>query len=308
MPPSRLPCCPRQPVSANGKVNGERRTAGRPGGQTWGCFRVPRQQKAWVSDGAARGEGDTCQRTGSEPQRAGGAGVRLTALRRRRGLPNAASPRASLRQCTRGGSGGGAAPGALRGGGRRRAGLRGREDPAARAPLRLPPSPVLRLRAGRGAEPHAPGCPAAPRGGGGAAPTCSGAAGPRSPGGAVTCGGGSGGGGGSRGEEGASFRKGWDLPARCAAARPRLILGSRLPGLPGRVTPLHTHPQPRVSGFHHPSGPRIVTRGWSRAGTVKPLLSKAFVNAIAWRSLLTQQKEGLNLGSSAWWLFIPDLL
>lgn len=113
----------------------------------------------------------------------------------------------------------------------------------------------------------------------------------------MTCGGG--GDGCSRGEEGASFRKGWDLPSRGAAARPRLILGSLLRGLPARAEPAGL----RVS---RPSGSLIVTRGWSRAWAAEPLLSRAFVDALAGAPRPTKGRTGSE-GSSAWRLFIPDL-
>ena len=70
----------------------------------------------------------------------------------------------------------------------------------------------------------------------------------------MTCGGGS----SSRGEEGASFRKGWDLPARPprrTAARPRLILGSRLPGHRERLTSAPALPTPRSQTPTTPRGP-----------------------------------------------------
>lgn len=69
----------------------------------------------------------------------------------------------------------------------------------------------------------------------------------------MTCGGGSGGGGGGGGrlgEEGASCRKGWDLPARRTVACPRLILGSLLRGLPAR-TELPGPPLLPPLGAHH---------------------------------------------------------
>lgn len=109
----------------------------------------------------------------------------------------------------------------------------------------------------------------------------------------MTCGGGS----SSRGEEGASFRKGWDLPARPprrAAARPRLILGSRLPGHPGRLPPPHPPlSPPRVSGSHHPSGPRVVTRGWSRAAPVGPLLSPLWTRSPGACRSPNKRKDGI---------------
>lgn len=84
--------------------------------------------------------------------------------------------------------------------------------------------------------------------------------------------GGGGGGSGSLGEEGASFRKGWDLPAcRAVAWGPCCEASQRGLSSPGLR-------------FYHPSGPLIVTRGYSRVWMVKPLLSKAFVDAFAWRS------------------------
>lgn len=126
----------------------------------------------------------------------------------------------------------------------------------------------------------------------------------------MTCGGGSGG-GGSGGEEGASFRKGWDLlgrpppPARCAAARPRLILGSPPRGFPLRAES-PTPPPPRLwlpPPFGSPNSyPGLELRVDGRTASFQSLCGRVCL------ALLTQQKEGQNLGSSAWWLFILDLL
>lgn len=171
-----------------------------------------------------------------------------------------------------------------------------------------PAVPGLRLRAARGAGPGRtpPGCATGPGRGGGAAPTCTGAAGQLSPRGAVTCGGGGGGGGSSRGGEGASFRKGWDLLAR----PPGPLLPRRGPpptysGVPaarpsGRVDPLGLGlmPPPGAPNSHPGQEPGVDRR----AASFRSLCGRVCL------ALLIQQKEGRNLGSSAWWLFIPDLL
>lgn len=120
----------------------------------------------------------------------------------------------------------------------------------------------------------------------------------------VTCGGG--GGGGSRGGEGASFRKGWDLPARPpppAAARPvpDLLRGPRCGASGGRRSPAvraSTSPSPRLPSSH----PR------PRPGVDGPTASFQSQSRRVCLALLTQQKAGRNPGSSASWLFIPDLL
>lgn len=128
------------------------------------------------------------------------------------------------------------------------------------------PRPSLRLRAG----PDAPWLPSGRGGGGGRRAYLLRCGGPPSPRGAVTCG--CGGGGDSRGGEGASFRKGWDLPSRPPgplpprAVRPRLILGSQGEQSPGRMPPAtprvpHSHPglEPGVDG-RTASFPRLCGR------------------------------------------------
>lgn len=152
-----------------------------------------------------------------------------------------------------------------------------------------------------------PGCPAAPRGGGGAAPTCS------------RCG------------EAAVAWRGRDLRRRRQQSRRggRFLqegVGSARPPAAPRRGPPPTYsgvPAARPPGETpstsarlspprglRPPPPLGAPRGYpglepSGAGGTA---SFAFVDAIAWRSPLTQQKEGRNLGSSAWRLFIPDLL
>lgn len=211
---------------------------------------------------------------------------------------------------------GGGTPVTGRGGGLRRDCGGGERDRRAAEPHRQPRAPehapggwvgnaTARVGSPRGPELGEPGEPGirgqgrrraprlpAPGGGGSRAVTCSG----------------SGGGGGSRGGEGASFRKGWDLPARplppqrgpsptysgVPVAGPRVDGGAPrsrlvpLPPPPGPPVP-HSHPGLRLRA----DGP--IASFLSQGGRVCP-------------ALLTQQKAGRNPGSSACWLFIPDLL
>lgn len=151
------------------------------------------------------------------------------------------------------------------------------------SPGAAPAARGLRLRNGSGAGPNAPWLPGGPGGGRGAAsdaPTCSGAAGRRAPRGAVTCGSG---GGCSRGGEGASLRKGWDLPVRRAAARPRPILGS----LPARAGPPGPPLSPPLGVPNSYPGPEPSVRGGTASS--RSLCGRARL------ALLTQQKEGRDL-------------
>lgn len=187
-----------------------------------------------------------------------------------------------------------------RGSGRPRAqGARGRGYEQAPRPggPRRPSSPGARRprgpASGLGAEASTmtPGCPAAPRGGRGAAPTCS-----RCGEAAVawrgrTCGGGS----SSRGEEGASFRKGWDLPglperrARRGLA-PDLFWGPGCQATGRLPPPQPASPPPRGLRLHHPAGP-----AWLPG--LEPSGAGGTASFALWtRSPLTQQKEGRNLG------------
>lgn len=245
-------------------------------GGEWG--HLSKDRTAVAAGGRRRGSADGTAAAAAGTRRAGGGS----------GTPPAtlASPAA----CFRGGSGGGREPGALGRGLRSRAGPRGREDPAARAPLRRPRSPPLRLRAGRRAGPDAPRMPGGPgrrrgrRGRRAYLLRCGGAA--------VA----------SRSRDlrqrrrrqsrrgGRFLQEGVGSARLPRRARPRLILGSPLPGLWGRLTPLPA-PHPWASGVPHPSVPRVVTGGWSRVGTVEPLLSKAFVDAFAWRSSPNKRKD-----------------
>lgn len=124
---------------------------------------------------------------------------------------------------------------------------------------------------------------------------------------AVTCGGS--GGGGSRGGEGASFRKGWDLPARPLPPQrgpsPTYsgvpVAGLRVDSraLRSRLVPPPL-PPPRPRFPHRHPGLRLRADG--------PIASFLSQGGRACLALLTQQKAGRDPGSSACWLFIPDLL
>lgn len=118
---------------------------------------------------------------------------------------------------------------------------------------------------------------------------------------AVTCGG-SGGGGGSRGGEGASFRKGWDLPAR---------------PLPPQRGPSPTYSGvpvagPRVDGGAPRSrlvpppvpGSLTVTRGCGCGRTVQSPPSEAKVDAFAWRSSPNKRQDGIPDPPPAGYLFL----
>lgn len=140
----------------------------------------------------------------------------------------------------------------------------------------------------------APWLPGGPGRGRGAAPTCSGAAGPRLPRGAVT------GGGGGGGEEGASFRKGWDLRAGPPPAAP--CPPPTYSGVPA------ARPRGRADRPGPPAAP--TPRGPQELPAVEPSVDRCFPEPL-WTlclALLTQQKAARNLGSSACWLFIPDPL
>lgn len=131
-----------------------------------------------------------------------------------------------------------------------------------------------------------------------AAPTCSGRQ--RL---AVTCGGGGGGGGGgSRGGEGASFRKGWDLPARpLPPQRGRSPTYSGVPAAGPRVdggAPRSRLLPPPVPGC------LLVIRGRGRGWTVQQLPSKAKVDAFAWRSSHNKRQNGTRDPPPAGYLFL----
>lgn len=321
MPPSRIPCFPSQPDLANGKVNSEWQRDREAKFGVASDQSPPDNKRPGYPDGAA-GWGHL-SKDGTEPQPAGGAGARRTALRRQRRRRRARRVGSAL---TRGGEAAGTTgrcrtpappprglgkvdPRAGRSGAgaeRSRAPAAGRTPPpesrcSARRP-RSPPPGCARSRARRPLAAPRPGRRRGRRGRRAYLLRCGGAA--------VA----------SRGRDlrrrqrrrrqrrrrgGRFLQEGVGsarppAPARRAAARPRLILGSPPRGLPRRAEP----PVPRACSCRHPSGPLIVTRDWSRACPAEPLLSKAFVDAFAWRSSPNKREDRIWDPPPAGYLFL----